>query len=537
VVQDTPEQVTGVEEGQVLFGKYRIERLLGVGGMGAVVAAQHLQLDTTVAIKFLLPAMLESEEAVARFAREARAAVLMNNEHVARIFDVGTLASGAPYMVMEFLDGTDLGSMLQQKGPLPIKEAVDYVLQACEAVAEAHSLGIVHRDLKPANLYCIVRPDGRRVIKVLDFGISKITGSASWPPPDSLTRAVALMGTPLYMSPEQIETPQTVDARTDIWALGIVLYELLSGKAPFNGNTLPQVSVKIAVRAPPPLSEFRPDAPTGLAAVIDRCLEKDREKRFPHVAELALALLPFGTKRARALVERIAEISESAGLCTIEMPPPESLGPTSHALAREPAPASEPSKSAHRGRRLVAVGTTLAVGVASVVLWSVSATAPATSDRSAAAPDDSRAVSAPQTSAALAVEPPRLASVATPTASDSSLRTPVAGTSASAPLAATASAPSAPAAATVSSTLEARRTVAVQRPAMNAPARAPVKAGCDPNFEIDELGRKHFKAECLVGSAPLGVRAGGKTECEPNFDIDERGRKHFKAECFAGRGR
>jgi len=130
VVQDTPEQVTGVEEGQVLFGKYRIERLLGVGGMGAVVAAQHLQLDTTVAIKFLLPAMLESEEAVARFAREARAAVLMNNEHVARIFDVGTLASGAPYMVMEFLDGTDLGSMLQQKGPLPIKEAVDYVLQA-----------------------------------------------------------------------------------------------------------------------------------------------------------------------------------------------------------------------------------------------------------------------------------------------------------------------------------------------------------------------------------------------------------------------
>src|SRR5580658_3035975 len=159
----------GVVEGDVLEGKYRIERVLGVGGMGVVVAAHHIQLDEKVALKFLLPSALGNPDAVARFAREARAVVKIKSEHVARVSDVGALQDGAPYMVMEYLEGGDLEAWLQERGPLPIEQTVEFVLQACEAIAEAHALGIVHRDLKPANLFCIRRADGLLSIKVLAF--------------------------------------------------------------------------------------------------------------------------------------------------------------------------------------------------------------------------------------------------------------------------------------------------------------------------------------------------------------------------------
>src|ERR1051326_8983161 len=166
-----------VKEGGVLAGKYRVERVLGVGGMGVVVSALHLQLDERVALKFLLPDALENQEAVARFQREARAAVKIKSEHVARVSDVGQLENGAPYMVMEYLEGSDLSDVLKQRGSLPVEEAVQYVLEACEAIAEAHALGIVHRDLKPSNLFLAKRPDGRSIVKVLDFGISKVRAS------------------------------------------------------------------------------------------------------------------------------------------------------------------------------------------------------------------------------------------------------------------------------------------------------------------------------------------------------------------------
>lgn len=184
-----PQELLGVGEGDVLAGKYRVERILGVGGMGAVVAARHLQLDSKVALKFLLPAMLGDREAVERFAREARAAVQITNEHVARVTDVGTLDNGAPYIVMEYLEGGDLAAWVQERGALPIEQAIDFVLQSCIAVADAHALGIIHRDLKPANLFCVRRSDGQLCIKVLDFGISKVTrrsGSSrhrGWPSP------------------------------------------------------------------------------------------------------------------------------------------------------------------------------------------------------------------------------------------------------------------------------------------------------------------------------------------------------------------
>src|SRR3984885_7032800 len=192
--------------------------------MGIVVAARHVQLDEKVALKFLRPEALADADAVERFAREARAAVKIKSEHVARVIDVGTLPNGAPYMVMEHLDGEDMAAWIKERGALPVEQALDFVLQACVAVADAHALGIVHRDLKPANLFCIRRSDGQLSIKVLDFGISKmtdLTGSGQ----GSMTRTSALMGSPLYMSPEQMRSSKDVDAKTDIWALGVILFE------------------------------------------------------------------------------------------------------------------------------------------------------------------------------------------------------------------------------------------------------------------------------------------------------------------------
>ena len=303
-----PKLAAGVCEGEILAGKYRIERVLGVGGMGAVVAARHLQLDTRVAIKFLLPGMLGDENAVSRFAREARAAVKITSEHVARVFDVGTLDNGAPYMVMEFLEGGDLAAWLQQGGPLPIEQAVDFVLQACVAVADAHSLGIVHRDLKPANLFCVRRSDGQFLIKVLDFGISKLIDGAASSARMSMTSTTAVMGSPLYMSPEQMQSPKGVDASTDIWALGIVLFELLTGKVPFTGTTFGEIAVKVATQLPPPMRAERPDVPPDLEAAIRKCLRPNRDDRYRNVAELAVAIIPFGPARARTSVDRISGI-------------------------------------------------------------------------------------------------------------------------------------------------------------------------------------------------------------------------------------
>src|SRR5689334_443951 len=221
-----------VQPGQMLADKYRVERILGTGGMGIVVAARHVELNVLVAIKFLLPHVLSNQTAVARFAREARAAVKIKSVHVARVSDVGTLETGAPYMVMEFLRGQDLSTLLRERGPVPYPDAVDFVLQACEALAEAHALGIVHRDLKPANLFMITAADGTPCIKVLDFGISKITQPGTSDPDYGMTKTQTLTGSPLYMSPEQMTSSRAVDGRTDIWAMGTILFELVCGRPP-----------------------------------------------------------------------------------------------------------------------------------------------------------------------------------------------------------------------------------------------------------------------------------------------------------------
>ncbi len=323
----------GVEPGQILIGKYRIERVLGIGGMGVVVAATHVHLEERVAIKFLLPEALYNGEAVARFIREARAAVRIKSEHVARVSDVGTLDNGSPYMVMEYLEGTDLSDLVQKQGAMSVEDAVESMLQACEAIAEAHALHIVHRDLKPANLFMIRRTDGTPSVKVLDFGISKISGPPGSASDLGMTKTTAVMGSPLYMSPEQMASSRDVDQRTDIWALGVILYELISGRMPFNADTMPQLCAMILQQSPPPLRSIRAEVPEGLAQVIARCMEKDRAQRYTTVADLAQALLPFAPRRARASVERISRVIGGdryvhTGTAPVSEAPAASVGPT-----------------------------------------------------------------------------------------------------------------------------------------------------------------------------------------------------------------
>src|SRR5215471_6314796 len=235
-----------MRRGDILDGKYRVERVLGSGGMGVVIAAHHMGLDQKVAIKLLLPEVLDDPEAGARFEREARAAAKIKNEHIARVMDVGTLENGSPYMVMEHLEGEDLAERLRREGRLAIEHAVQLVLQTCEVLAEAHGLGIVHRDLKPANLFCLVGPDGDVSIKVLDFGISKVTGPNT--SHTTITKTSTLMGSPTYMSPEQIHSARRVDARTDIWSISVILYELLTGRLPFEGDSVPEICLRVTKR-------------------------------------------------------------------------------------------------------------------------------------------------------------------------------------------------------------------------------------------------------------------------------------------------
>jgi serine/threonine-protein kinase len=299
--------------GDVMVGKYRVDRILGVGGMGVVVAATHLQLDQKVALKFMLPAGLAHPELVERFSREARAAVRLRSDHVARVLDVGTLESGSPYIVMEYLAGEDLGSIVEQRGPLPVGVAVDCVLQASDAVAEAHALGIVHRDLKPRNLFLTQRNDGRALVKVLDFGISKHKTGA---PDLSLTRTAEIIGSPNYMSPEQLKSAKAADERSDIWALGVILYELIAGQVPFVAESVTQLTAMVLTETPRPIDNLRPDVPRELSRIVQRCLEKDPQNRYPSVAQLAAALEPFAPSDTRELAQRIARIASGGNVVT-----------------------------------------------------------------------------------------------------------------------------------------------------------------------------------------------------------------------------
>jgi serine/threonine-protein kinase len=279
--------------GDVVGGKYRLLRLLGEGGMGVVFEAEHLRLKQNVAIKYLRPDVLAMPDAVQRFDREARAICRMRGPHVAHVLDVDADALGRPYMVMELLRGRDLEAELQDRGALPIAEAVDWVLQACAAVAEAHAAGIVHRDLKPSNLF-LAEEAGVRVLKVLDFGISKLARDEP-----AVTSTAITLGTPLYMSPEQVRSSRDVDGRADIWSLGVILYELVAGEPPFLGTTTAAIAAIVADATPRPRS-VRPDVPEGLERAIVTALAKRPDDRFPNAEALAAAIVPFASAEGAA---------------------------------------------------------------------------------------------------------------------------------------------------------------------------------------------------------------------------------------------
>ena len=308
--------------GSVIGGRYRIEQIIGAGGMGVVVAATHLELGHRVAIKFLRDEMAADPTVVDRFIREARSVVSLKTEHVCRVFDVARLDTNAPYMVMEMLEGADLARAIARQ-PLPLTTAVEYVIQACVALAEAHAAGIIHRDLKPANLFVTRRLDGGPLVKVLDFGIAKALSDTD----ARLTHASA-MGSPGYMSPEQLQSARDVDTRTDIWALGVTLYQLLSARLPFASGNPTQVGVRIATDPPDPL-----DVDPGLRAAVMRCLEKSPDARYPDVAAFAAALVPYGGPSARRIAAMVSQLGGRGSLAVITPPPPAPVAVTTPTVA------------------------------------------------------------------------------------------------------------------------------------------------------------------------------------------------------------
>jgi serine/threonine-protein kinase len=302
------------QAGDVIDGKYRVERDLAEGGMGAILLATDLTTNEHVAIKVMLPEAMEIEGAVTRFEREARAAAGIVSEHVVRIFHVGELQNGAPFMVMEYLEGNDLGEVVGPEKSLSIAEASDYVLQACEAMAEAHKSGIVHRDLKPSNLFLAERKDGPKIVKVLDFGISKFSADSPVVGKEgaALTATRTMMGSPLYMSPEQVRSAKNVDRRSDIWSLGVILYELLSGRLPFEGDNPGAICAMIVADAPVPLRWMKKDLPEALEKVVMRCLAKEPAERYQDVAELASALRPFASNVGHVAAAQAQKTMENA---------------------------------------------------------------------------------------------------------------------------------------------------------------------------------------------------------------------------------
>ncbi len=416
-----------IHEGDIIVGKYRVEQVIGRGGMGCVLRARHLGLDEPVAIKILKPTMLDVDGMVTRFVREARAASKIKSPHVVRVTDVDTLEAGLPYMVMEYLEGVDLSAYRKKRGPLPIEEAVGYVTEACEAIAEAHTLGIVHRDLKPANLFLAERRDKPRIVKVLDFGISKIEN----PDEQDTTKTGTMMGSPKYMSPEQMMSMRTVDGRADIWALGAILYDLFTGRPPFVAESTPKICALVLNEDPQPPSKLRPELSPELDAIVLRCLEKNPDKRFSSVSELVQALAPFGPNASQASM--IAPANASRSSLEAEAVTSLTQGNTEAAWDRGVAP-----PPARRKGVMIAGALGLVLAIAGVALVLSQSNAPGGTPA---------AMPAPATATATATAPaPATATAPAPASAAASAPAPATATapvraSATAPVRATATAP------------------------------------------------------------------------------------------------
>jgi serine/threonine-protein kinase len=343
---DQAELTPPVATGSLLAGRYSIETVLAEGGMGVVWLGRHVELDKPVAIKFLRRALCGKDAVVARFLNEARAAAALRSNHVVKVIDVGQLESGRPYLVMEHLEGTDLDALVERGGPLPVERAVDYALQVCEALAEAHGAGIVHRDIKPENLFLSQAGPAKATVKVVDFGLAKRLDGAG---AKVVTGPLENMGSPCYMSPEQIGTPQQVDERTDIWSLGVVLYRLLTGILPFDGDSLAEVCARVLNAAPAPLREGNPELDANIESIVARCLEKKPEDRFASVGELAKALERYVDGAVSAT--RPASLTQSS-LRTLA-PPKSASDPSASATPLDDEPITEiPGVRPLRGRSI-----------------------------------------------------------------------------------------------------------------------------------------------------------------------------------------
>ncbi|HEY4122814.1 MAG TPA: serine/threonine-protein kinase [Byssovorax sp.] len=296
-----------VRPGEVLAGKYRVLRAIGRGGMGVVVEATNEQLGERVAIKVLHDRYVQNREAMARFLGEAKVAVRVRGEHSVRLLDLGQTAAGAPFIVMELLEGMDLATRLKQ-GPLSIEDAALYILEACVGMAEVHECGIIHRDLKPGNLFLTYRRDATPLVKVLDFGIAKTAMLEGEGGQEAMTMTLVALGTPLYMSPEQVRASRSVDARSDVWSLGAILFEFVAGIPAFGGNSVANITAQILEATPPDLTLLRAGVPPRLDKIVKTALAKKPDQRYGTVAELAAALAPFAGEQGAALASRAARV-------------------------------------------------------------------------------------------------------------------------------------------------------------------------------------------------------------------------------------
>lgn len=353
----------GVEVGDVLAGKYRVERVLGAGGMGVVVEATHTVLADRVALKLLRAHVVQDPMVKARFLQEAQASVRIRSPHVARVLDVGELEGGAPYIVMEYLDGIDLDHEIERLTKLDPTYACDLMLQACEALAVAHAAGVIHRDVKPANLFLTRAADGSPLLKVLDFGISKVLqpfGGAD----HNLTQTQTAMGSPPYMSPEQMRSTKTVDSRTDLWSLGVVLYRALTGRMPFEAESMPELCALVLDANVPPLCEVAPELDPALAAVVHRCLAAAPAERYENVAALAEALAPFagpGAAERAARVRRILANATGASAAVDSQAPGGSREGSTLDVTRRERPATEAATTPEKSGTGTAFGATRAL--------------------------------------------------------------------------------------------------------------------------------------------------------------------------------
>ncbi|MEB2313497.1 MAG: protein kinase [Sorangiineae bacterium] len=364
-MSNIPEELALVfAPGTIVAGRYRVERVLGQGGMGLVVAARHLDLERTVALKFLLTRGSERPALLTRFSREGRAAARLEGEHVARVLDSGDLPSGGRFLAMEYLEGRDLRALIAEDAPLAVERAVELVLEACEAVAEAHALGIIHRDLKPANLFLARSRGGGESVKVLDFGISKLLDDPSGD--GDITESGEVFGSPRYMSPEQLRSARDVTGRTDAWALGCVLFELCVGHPPFDAATRADVVAAILREPAPSARALRADVPVELDAAIAAALCKEPNQR-PTIAELARRIAPHGTTRAAQSLERIEALGAAADdHAAVTTPPAGYVAPSTDTFAGTGATLPPP----RRVRALLPwLAAGLALGAAAWLAW------------------------------------------------------------------------------------------------------------------------------------------------------------------------